>query len=271
MFRKLVLIATVGMFSNAANAGFFDSNDFKCGRDDAVKALSEHIKNDASGLLQSDYLTKSKFSYDKPVGTYESQLNSIVVDVTNVSTTEDNSDGLSCSATISVKIPQETLDVISNEPNYFRNITGGYGKIINGSVVWNDVSYNVKLADNKKEIIFSNFSRNNAADSMFSMTVLAANKEKIIKDLSQGTLEESKSDYKDADRELNAIWKELPDSARNALKKEQLTWVNEKAKQCGKLSDASSETMNASQRISIYQCQTKMTNARISYLSGSNN
>ncbi|WP_345830744.1 lysozyme inhibitor LprI family protein [Erwinia sp. HDF1-3R] len=271
MFRKLALLVAVGVFSNAANAGLFDSNDFKCGRVDAVKALSDYIRNDASGLLQSDFLTKNKYGYDKPVSTYQSALNSIVLNITNVSTDGSRSYGLNCRATISLKIPQETLDVVSNAPGYLRSVTGAYGKINNGSVVWNDVSYNAKLADNNKDIIFSNFSRSDISDVMFNVSVLAENKERIVKALSQSSLGQAQSNYKNADRELNALWKELPDSARNALKNEQLTWINDKVKKCGKISDASSETMDVSQRTGIYQCQAKMTNERISYLSGNNN
>lgn len=106
---------------------------------------------------------------------------------------------------------------------------------------------------------------------MFNVSVLAENKDQIVKALSQGSLGEAQSAYTNADRELNAVWKELPDSARNALKKEQVAWVNNKAQKCGKLSDASSEAINVNQRIGIYQCQTKMTDERISYLSGNNN
>lgn len=135
MFRKLALLVAVGVFSSAANAGLFDSNDFKCGRDDAVKALAEHIKSDASGLLQSDFLTKSKFSYDKPVSTYQSKLNSIDVNVTNASTGGNGSYGLNCTATIALKIPQEALDVVASAPDYLSYVTGTYGKINNGSVV----------------------------------------------------------------------------------------------------------------------------------------
>ena len=271
MFRKLVLLAAVSIFSSTANAGLFDSSDFKCGRDDAVKALAEYIKDDASALLQSDFLTKSKFDYNKPVSAYQNKLDGITVNVSNASTGEEGSYGLNCMATIALQIPQETLDVVSSSPDYLRYVTGAYGKIKNGSVVWSDVSYNAKLADNKKEIIFKNFNKNDISDALFNVSVLAVNKDQIVKALSQDSLGEAQSAYKNADRELNAVWKELPDSARNALKKEQLVWVNEKTKKCGKLSDAYSEGINVNQRIGIYQCQAKMTNERISYLSGNNN
>ena len=271
MFRKLALLIALGLFSSAANAGFFDSNDFKCGRDDAVKAHSERIKSDASDLLQSDFITKRKFQYNKPVAVYQGRLNSIVVTVKNVSTGSDGSYGLNCSATISLKIPQEAIDVVSNAPNYLPFITGAYGKINDGSLVWSDVSYSAKLADNNKDIIFNDFNRAYISDAIFNASVLAENKDEIIKSLSQNTLSSAQSAYTEADRELNAVWKELPDSAKNALKKEQLAWVNEKVKQCGRITDASSEAIKLNQRIDIYQCQTKITNERVSYLSGNNN
>lgn len=271
MFKKMALLAVLVAFSGATNAGLFDSNDFKCGRDDAVKALSEHIRNDASGLLQSDFLTKSKFNYNKPVSAYQSNLDGLAVNVTNVSTGGSGSDGLNCTATIALKIPQETLDVVSSSPDYLRYVTGAYGKINNGGVVWSDVSYSAKLADNNKDIVFSDFNKTDISDAMFNVSVLATNKDQIVKDVSQGSLGEAQSAYKNADRELNAVWKELPDSARSALKKEQLAWVNDKVKKCGKISDAASEAINVNQRTGIYQCQAKMTNERISYLSGNNN
>ncbi|HAV1831584.1 TPA: DUF1311 domain-containing protein [Enterobacter hormaechei subsp. steigerwaltii] len=254
-----------------AYAGFFSSSDdFKCGREDAVKALSHYFSSDASGLLQSDYLTKSKYSYDKPVAVYQNKLNSLVVGVSNASTSGDGSYGLNCSATISVKVPQESLDVVSSDPNYLHFVTGTYGKLNNGSVVWSDVSYSAKLADNGKDIIFSNFNRTDLSDALFNISVLSVNKDKLINDHSKATLDSAKSEYKHADSNLNSVWRELPDSSKNALKKEQLAWVNGKVTQCGKLSDAESNSTDMAHRIEIYQCQTEMTNERIAFLGGDN-
>jgi uncharacterized protein YecT (DUF1311 family) len=269
MFKKLSLLTVVAVFSNVANAGLFDSNDFKCGRDDAIKALADYIRNDASGLLQSDYLTKERYTYDKPIAAYQSKLNNMVIEVTNVSTSGDGSYGLNCSATLSLNIPQEAMDVVSSVPYYLRFATGKYGKINNDSVIWSGFNYSAKLADNKKDVIFSNVSGLDASDSMFNLSVLAENKDHIINTLSQDRFDSEQSAYTTADRELNAVWKALPDSARNAMKKEQVAWVKEKATKCGKLSDANSETINIKQRIGIYQCQTKMTNERSSYLGSS--
>lgn len=270
MFKKMALLSIIVAFSGAANAGLFDSNNFKCGRDDAVKALADYIKNDASGMLQSDFLVKSRFNYDKPVSVYENMLNSMEVIVANISTSSEGSYGLDCSATVSIKIPQDTLDVISKVPDYLRYVTGGYGKVNNSGVTWNGVTYNAKLADNNKDVLFSNFSRIDASAALFNMSVLAVNKDQIISTLSQNSLNSARSAYVSADRELNAVWKELPDSARNSMKKEQIAWVNNKVAKCGKLPDGKSETINAQQQITIYQCQTKMTHERISYLTGNN-
>ncbi|MGR7525742.1 lysozyme inhibitor LprI family protein [Klebsiella aerogenes] len=254
-----------------AYAGFFgSSDDFKCGREDAVKALSDSFRSDASGLLQSDYLTKSKYNYEKPVADYQNKLNGLVIGVSNVSTSGDGSYGLNCSATISVKVPQETLDVVSSDPNYLHFVTGTYGKLKNGNVVWSDVSYSAKLADNGKDVIFSHFNRTDLSDALFNISVLSVNKDQIINAHSKDTLNSAKAEYKNSDRELNSVWRELPDSSRNALKKEQLAWVNGKVAKCGKLSDAESNSVDMKHRIEIYQCQTKMTNERIDFLSGNN-
>ena len=254
-----------------AYAGFFSSSDdFKCGREDVAQALGNYFSSDASGLLQSDYLTKSKYSYDKPVADYQNKLNSLVVGVSNTSTSGNGSYGLNCSTTVSVKVPQEALDVVSSDPNYMHFVTGTYGKLINGSVVWSDVSYSAKLADNGKDVIFSQFNRTDLSDILFNISVLSVNKSQIINTQSKDNLDSGKAEYKNADRNLNSVWRELPDSSRNALKKEQLAWVNEKVTKCGKLSDAESNSVDIKHRIEIYQCQIKMTNDRIAFLNGDN-
>ncbi|VEB98109.1 Uncharacterized protein conserved in bacteria [Cedecea lapagei] len=254
-----------------AHAGFFSSSDdFKCGREDAVKSLSDYFRSDASGLLQSDYLTKGRYNYDKPVADYQNEINGLVVSVSNVSTSGNGSYGLNCSATISVKVPQETLDVVSSNPNYLPSITRGYGKLNNGSVVWNDVSYSAKLADNGKDVIFSQFNRTDLSDALFNISALSVNKNQIINAQSKDNLDSAKAEYKNSDRNLNSVWRELPDSSRNALKKEQMAWINEKVAKCGKLSDTESNNVDMKHRIEIYQCQTKMTNDRIAFLIGDN-
>lgn len=270
MFKKMALLTVVAAFSNAANAGLFDSNDFKCGRDDAVKALAGYIKDEASGMLQSSFITKSRFNYDKPVSVYQNMLNSMKVELTNVSTSGSGSDGLDCSATISIKIPQDTLDVVSKAPHYLQYVTGDNGKVNNSGVTWNGATYVAKLADNNKDILFGNFNWTDVSAAMFNMSVLAVNKDQIISTLSQSSLKLAQSAYASADRELNAVWKELPDSVRNSMKKEQIAWVNNKVAKCGKIPDGKAETIPMQQRVNIYQCQTKMTNERISYLTGDN-
>jgi len=78
---------------------------------------------------------------------------------------------------------------------------------------------------------------------MFNMSVLAVNKDQIISTLSQSSLKLAQSAYASADRELNAVWKELPDSARNSMKKEQIVWVNNKVAKCGKIPNGKAETI----------------------------
>ncbi|MCQ5839590.1 DUF1311 domain-containing protein [Escherichia coli] len=268
MFKRMMLLAVITASTGTANAGLFDSNDFKCGREDAVKTLSDYIKNDAAGLLQSDFITKGDFNYDKPVSVYQQMLNGMTVNVTNVSTSGKGNYGLNCSATISVKIPQNTLDIVKKFPDYLSDITRGGGRINNDNVTWDVVKYSARLADNNKDIIFSEFSRSYISRAIYEMSVLSVNKEQIVHTYLQRELMKAQSAYAGADRELNAIWKALPDSVRNSMKKEQLAWVNSKTSKCGKLSDATSETTNIQHRVDIYQCQTRMTDERISWLTG---
>ncbi|EXU74087.1 lysozyme inhibitor LprI family protein [Erwinia mallotivora] len=270
-FIKFVPVVIALTCTANAYAGFFSSSDdFKCGREDTVKTLSDYFLSEASGLLQSDYLTKSKYSYDQPVADYQNKLNSLVVGVVNVSTSGKDSYGLNCSATIAVKVPQEALDVVSSDPNYLHFITGSYGKLNNGSVVWSGVSYRAKLADNGKDVIFSQFNRTDLSDALFNISVLSVNKSQIINAQAKDNLDSAKAEYKNSDSNLNSVWRELPDSSRNALKKEQVAWVNGKVAKCGKLSDAESNNVDIKHRIEIYQCQIRMTNDRIAFLTGDN-
>ncbi|RRW69712.1 DUF1311 domain-containing protein [Pantoea dispersa] len=252
-----------------AHAGFFSSPDgFKCGREDAVKTISNYYRNDALGLLQRDYITKTEFSYDKPIAAYQNKLNDLVVVASNVTTYDDSYYGLKCSATISVKVPQEALDVMTSVPKYLLFVTGNYSRLNNGNVVWSDVSYNVKLADNGKDVIFNPIDNISLSKALFNISVLSVDKDQIINANSKDTLNSAKSEYKTSDRDLNSVWRDLPDSSRNALKKEQLAWVNTKVDKCGKLSDAESDNVDMKQRIEIYQCQAKMTRERIDFLGG---
>ncbi|MFZ1875129.1 MAG: lysozyme inhibitor LprI family protein [Chania sp.] len=271
MYKKYLLATAIAALSFNANAGLFDSNDFKCGREDAVKAFSDFIKSDASGLLQSNFLTNGKAFYSKPLDVYQSKLNALEVNVANVSTLSTRSETLYCGATVSVKLPQEVIDVVGDIPSKLSEIKGYSGKLVNGSVVWSNAHYSIKLADNKKDILISDLDGINASSSMYNAVVMSADKDKIIDSNSQGKLSSVKYNYEDSDRELNRVWRDLPDSSRDALKKSQVAWVGEKAIKCGKLSDAKLDTVSVQQKINTYQCQKKMTDERINYLVGNSN
>lgn len=179
---------------------------------------------------------------------------------------------MSCGASISLKLPQDIIDVVSDVPEKMSSITYDDGRMSSSGVVWNDVRYTIKLADNKKDILISDLSEENEVSaSLFNAAMMVADKDEIINKNSLSKLSTAQYQYSESDRELNNVWKELPDSARNAMKKTQLAWVQDKVEKCGKLSDTKLDTVSSEQKMSIYQCQTKMTNERISYLSGNSN
>ncbi|MCE0814101.1 lysozyme inhibitor LprI family protein [Buttiauxella sp. S04-F03] len=269
MYKRILAVSIMSLCSHGAIAGLFDSNDFKCGRDDANAAVQKYIKDEASGVLQSNYLAAGKDKYSKPLSAYQGELNLINISTSNISTKSNNDDELTCNATISIKVSPETLAVIGDDPSRLYRITQGSGKFNNGSVVWKNVSYNLNLADNGKDIQVDNFSNyNDITVSLYQSSLMGIDKETIIQGNGQSRILSAKSSYDQSDAVLNQIWKDLPESARNSMRKAQGAWANDKAAKCGKLSDAELSTTAIEQRIKIYQCQTKLTQDRITYLGG---
>ncbi len=270
MLRKiipLILMAT----PLVTYAGLFNSApELKCGDVDAVVAAKDWIYNDALGHLQHDYLSDSSLFFGLPQSDYEQQLRAIPVQLSDIVTQSSSSEvRRNCSAKVSAAIPQATLDFLKVLPDTLKEITQGYGQVLNNQVVWKDFTYDIQLADNNKDIIVTpSQSAYTTTSSIYYMATMAVSKDSIIKKKNDSEVYAAAEAYSGVDRELNEVWKMLPDSARAALKKEQQTWVNQKSQKCGKLSDAQSETLPAAQRISIYQCQSRLTDKRIEYLGG---
>ncbi|CNK40963.1 lysozyme inhibitor LprI family protein [Yersinia mollaretii] len=266
MLKKSFLLSSVLFVSLNAHAGFFGGDDFKCGREDAVKALQDYIKSDAEGLLQSNYITDAASFYGKDLQVFQDKLNGISINASNVSTEGNTGSELNCKATISVKIPAETLEVVKDNPAYLSRLLSNGGILNKGNVVWNDYAYRAKLADNKKDISVSRVGY--IMEVLYRTTVLAVTKDDIISSNYSAKLSDAKNRYMDSDAYLNDVWKNLPDAIRSSMKKEQVTWINEKATKCGKLSDADLAATPFQDKIKIYQCQTKMTQERVAFLGG---
>ncbi|WP_145531779.1 lysozyme inhibitor LprI family protein [Yersinia kristensenii] len=266
MLKKSFLLSSVLFISLNAHAGFFGGDDFKCGREDAVKALQDYIKSGAGGQLQSNYITDAARFYGKDLQVFQDKLNGISINASNVSTAGNTGSELNCKATIVVNLPAETLEVVKDNPVYLSLLVSNGGTLNQGSIVWNDYAYSVKLADNKKDISVSRVE--NIMKALYQTTVLAVTKDDIISSNYSAKLDKAKRDYMGQDAYLNDVWKRLPDAIRSSMKKEQVAWVNEKALKCGKLSDADSAATPFQNRIKIYQCQTKMTQERIAFLGG---
>lgn len=269
MLRNLLLLASVTCLSFNVHAGFFKSSEeFKCGRDDAVKALQDHIKNDAMGGMQKAHLTLIKFFHNPNLAIYQDQVNNIKITVSNVSTTKNEEGQLFCTANIAMSLPNETLDVIRDNPTHLSQLTKNQGFLNNNNIVWNDFGYKIKLADNKKDISVNHVDA--IATSMIKSAIMAIDKDEIIKENYNDKLSHAKSEYTRNDAYLNQIWKNFPDSIKSSMKNSQASWIDEKAVKCGKLADANSDATALPDRLKIYECQLKMTMERLSYLRGVN-
>ncbi|EIF9055111.1 DUF1311 domain-containing protein [Salmonella enterica] len=274
MFRKAVTL--LFLLSPAVSyAGLFDSTpELKCGNDNAVTAAKEWIYNEALGRLQQDYIkAPSTLFFDIPQTQYEQQLQAIPVQFSDIITQNPQSENANlriCSATVAMGIPQSLFKVIKYLPDTLFYISQGNGQVINNTVTWKEVNYNIQLADNNKDIVVTPVKKTDKlAWSIYVMARMTVSGDNLIKKKNSSLIEIAAKKFESRDRELNQVWNSLPASARTALKQEQRVWVTKKEQQCGKLSDAKSEALPAEKRISIYTCQLEMTIARTAYLDGS--
>ncbi|ECL8611951.1 DUF1311 domain-containing protein, partial [Salmonella enterica] len=182
----------------------------------------------------------------------------------------ENANLRTCSATVAMGIPQPLFKLMKDLPNTLFYISQGDGQVINNTVTWKQVNYNIQLADNNKDIVVTSVQKTDKlARSIYVMARMTVSGDSIIKKKNNSLIEIAAKKFESRDRELNQVWNSLPASARTALKQEQRVWVTQKEQQCGKLSDAKSEAIPAEKRISIYKCQLEMTIARTAYLDSS--
>lgn len=272
MYRKtlalLLLLSPVVSY-----AGFFDSrSELKCGDDNAIAAAKAWIYDEGLGYLQQAYLRDADGFFDIPQSQYEQQLRAIPVNFSDVITepaASEKENIRSCSATVSMDIPDPLFKVMSALPESLYFITRDEAKIINTRLIWKQVSYNIQLADNGNDIVFTPSQKTNYLSwSIYDMAKMAVSGDELIKRKNDSLIDKAAKKFERQDRQLNDVWNALPASSRAALKKEQRAWVTKKEQQCGKLSDAKSDAVPVAQRISIYQCQGEMTIVRTGYLDG---
>lgn len=271
MKKALAFIFLTASFSS--HAGLFDSTpELKCGNDNAVTATKAWIYNEALGHLQQNYLTEaSTLFFDIPLTQYEQQLRTIPIHINDVITKNaepENANLRSCSAKISMDIPDPLFKVINKLPDTLPYISQNGGQFINTAITWQNVEYNIQFSDNGKDIVVTPVKKiDRLTWSIYVMARMSVSGDNLIKKKNNSLIEIATKKFESKDRELNQVWNSLPASSRAALKQQQREWINKKERECGKLSDAKSETLSTTERISIYQCQREMTNTRIAYLS----
>lgn len=261
------------LISLNSSAGLFDSTpEFKCGREDAVAATQSKIRNDAVSKIQKEYLSSPAQFFGKPLQDYIAKVNEIGLAMENVTTKPYQQDDAtrSCTAKVLLTVPADIMNYIASNPRMLEGITTGDANVLNNNVQWDAFVYALSLADNGKDISVSYeyANRDYISESLAGVTILVMNKNELEKAELTNKLTNASLAYSESDRRLNELWKYLPDSVKSSMKKEQNLWINEKAKKCGKISDASSTTTPLAIRTSIYNCQAKMTEDRFHYLGG---
>ncbi|MGL5526982.1 MAG: lysozyme inhibitor LprI family protein [Plesiomonas shigelloides] len=264
---KSLGVVVCGLFVNNVHAGFFDSNkasDFKCGREDVVLALTSAIRDNA---LTHAYDSVGEIANLKGV------MASTKINASEVTTTKTVDNELTCSATVSFGVLPSLQVVADSVPvvydDFIKTLKNDYRAIYDGnSVTWKDVTYTVRLADNNKDISVKLSNVFYPAYGLEKYAELDANKVEVIKANDPATLVSAKAAYEQEDAKLNQIWKAIPPSFRSSLKDQQVSWIWSKDETCGRIQDTALTSLTISQKVSIFECQTKLTKERISFLGG---
>ncbi|MBR7631585.1 DUF1311 domain-containing protein [Aeromonas popoffii] len=261
--KFLFFVSLLGL-SSAVNAGTFDSKEeklpFKCGREDAISALTEALRDNA--------LSKISISPDK-LERFQNQVEKAPVSISDVSTTNDSSQELKCVATVSMTVPVELKELAEKAPEVFSEfIRESHGLYKNGNLIWNGISYKVRLADNEKDISVALGDTYYVPMSLAKASYLSITKDDIIQRNNPSRVTIAKQAYEAEDARLNKIWKAIPSSFRASMKNEQISWIWQKENNCGNIESANNVNLSISGKVELYECQTEMTKARIKYLSG---
>lgn len=271
---KLKLLAVIFGYSFAcsANAGFFGSSSdeektpFKCGREDAISALVDTMRDEASTRLTSLYgIPTSRGKKEQ----YRAKLMTLPVTISGVSTTSESGNSLSCIATIKMTVPTELNELADKTPRVYSNyiaVSNALDK--GGELTWKNIHYSIMLADNGKDISVNTDGISTPMASLARSATLAVDKDDILKQYDPANIVLAKSEYTEADNELNKIWKAIPPSFRTSMKYSQVDWIYQKEDKCGTIQQANSDSAVVPDRVNIFQCQTGMTKERIKYLGG---
>ncbi len=269
--RTLAVIFGCG-FACSATAGLFDSNTdeekapFKCGRDDAISALIDTMKDEASTRFTSMYGIPNTSEKKEQ---YRAKIITLPVTISGVSTTSGTGNSLSCVAKIKLALPDELNELANKTPRVYSDFIARSNAIEkDDELIWKNIRYSIMLADNAKDISVQGNDISIPMDSLAKSAMLAVDKDDILKLYDPVNIDLAKSDYTVVDKELNKIWKAIPPSFRTSMKYSQVDWIYQKEAKCGTIQQADSDSYDVPSRVKIFQCQTTMTQERIKYLGG---
>ncbi|QOK17751.1 DUF1311 domain-containing protein [Aeromonas caviae] len=266
-FKVIAVIIGVSA-SSPAFAGLFDvkeeSAPFKCGREDAVSALVQTLRDDASPMLKSRY---AKTTSTEQLSQFQATLDAINVQASEVTTVDKTDASLNCIATITMTIPMELKDVADKVPavyNEFLNHSDATSR--NNDLIWKDRTYSLRLADNGTDISVRGTNFYSPMLTLVNAASIATRKDEILKENDPSMVPAAKELYMAEDKELNRIWGAIPKSFRSSMMDSQRQWVIAKANTCGSLSRANSPDEAVKDRVEIFKCQTDFTKERIQFL-----
>lgn len=259
----LVSTATPGAELSAS------SDDFKCGRADAIQSVQQYVKDTTVSSLQIDSITAPLVLNNKPLKFYINKLNAVDVVISGASTIKRKSaTEMNCQADVAIKLPLDVIDVVQTIPEKLSDLKAGGGNLHNHSIVWKTYKYNIRLSDDKQDISVIDHMNNLASTTLYHAVIIAVNKKEIMKGQEMRKLSNIQAEHDETALKFNAIWDAMPEQVRVFMDTSRQEWIQEEKNTCGEISEAVSETKPARYRISIYECRVKMLRERIAFFNG---
>lgn len=256
--NKFIVTFTLSFLFNS----YVYSDELNCGSLIFKDALSHEIYAQVD-KLNTGFITKE-------------EINQIPVKISkHVTQAVQVTGGFRCLANVEVGIDKRVVKNLSNvdlhyDPSarifsdqYFPDY---YRTVLADGVISQHVIYDANLK-NDTEAVINIFEPNMVSATIYAIAWFAKNADDIAQNIEEGKYQDVIKNYNSADSQLNAIWDDFSETAKQSLKSDARKWILEKNRICGNVDDLNNNHLPLSEKIPVYECQTKMTLQRIDALS----
>lgn len=252
---------TLGLFVLFVFCTRVHSEELSCGSHLLKNGLSDKIYSEIDSLNSGSINDKS--------------IHQVPVKIDKYTTQFKRTNGLRCLASVEVGIDDNvSKNLGSDDLHYYKEaamLAGQYfpdyyHTVLAEGLITQKIYYDIEYK-NDKDFNVDIFEPNMVSATIFGVAWFKVNSDDITKKIKEGKYRYVSNEYKTADKELNAVWNGFSVAIRKQLMHDAKLWVSDKNKICGKVEGLEKSEVFLSEKISIYECQTKMTLQRIDVLS----